>query len=131
MQCDASTSGSPTLQPGVSNRRVAIALEDASAALGDVGILHESERDVALVFWDLALPELDGRALLAMPRADYRDVGAIMMSRAITAEEIRSLYPDDEKAQFLAKPFSMADLAQALLALGPSGSTEMDSEADT
>ena len=36
-------------------------------------------------------------------------------------------YPDDEKVQFLAQPFIVAEMAKALLALGATGGTTMDS----
>ena len=41
-----------------------------------------------------------------------------MMSGGVTAEEMRGLYADDHRIEFLAKPFSMAELEEALGALG-------------
>jgi len=90
----------------------------AATAVEAIGILNEYEGNVELVVSDLSMPRLGGRTLLAVLRRDYPEIGVIMMSKGVTTEAMRGFYPDADSVQFLAKPFSIADLAAALLALG-------------
>jgi len=72
-----------------------------------------------LCFTDVSQSDADALALLAMLREGYPEIGVIMMSGAVTAEEIRGLYPDDDgRVQFLAKPFNIADLAGLYVVVG-------------
>jgi len=70
----------------------------------------EAGLDLDLVVSDVMMPGLDGPEFLQQARPMLGDAPVIFIS-GFGAEAVRSGLGDDERVHFLAKPFSLKDLA--------------------
>jgi len=87
-----------------------VAAEDGAAA---IRLLDEAETPPALVITDLVMPRVNGRQLSEAVRARHPDVPILFMSGYASDDVVRrGLMP--EKADFLQKPFTPAELVQAI-----------------
>jgi len=82
------------------------------AADGEQGLarLAEMER-VDLLISDVVMPGMDGPAMVRAARKDYPDLPVLFMS-GYAEEQLRKSI-DIEGVRFLAKPFSVSQLAEA------------------
>jgi signal transduction histidine kinase/CheY-like chemotaxis protein len=90
-----------------------VSAEDGAVA---IRLLEETAMPPALVITDLVMPWVNGRQVSDALRARYPDVPVLFMSGYASDDVVRrGLMP--EKADFLQKPFTPAELVQAISAV--------------
>lgn len=90
--------------------------EDAGRALARL----EAERDFGLLITDLAMPGMDGLALIQAARKERPDLPAVLVTGTASIGELAPLGAESGFA-VLRKPVSPAELAELLLALPAPG----------
>lgn len=88
-------------------------VHEAGTGVEALEVLAELEGRVDIVVSDVVMPEMDGPTLLTELRKDYPDMKFIFVSGYAEDAFARNL-PEDAKFGFLAKPFSLKQLATAV-----------------
>ncbi|MBC7283026.1 PAS domain-containing sensor histidine kinase [Hoeflea sp.] len=88
-------------------------VHEAGTGVEALDVLRELEGRVDIVVSDVVMPEMDGPTLLTELRKDYPDMKFIFVSGYAEDAFARNL-PADAKFGFLAKPFSLKQLATAV-----------------
>ncbi|MCY0147283.1 response regulator [Hoeflea sp. G2-23] len=88
-------------------------VHEAGTGVEALEVLQELEGRVDIVVSDVVMPEMDGPTLLTELRKDYPDMKFIFVSGYAEDAFARNL-PADAKFGFLAKPFSLKQLATAV-----------------
>ena len=88
-------------------------VHEAGTGVEALEVLQELEGKVDIVVSDVVMPEMDGPTLLTELRKDYPDMKFIFVSGYAEDAFARNL-PADAKFGFLAKPFSLKQLATAV-----------------
>ena len=83
---------------------------EAGDGIEALGVLEEAGGAVDLVVSDVVMPEMDGPSLLRQVRKDHPDIKFIFVSGYAEDAFARNL-PDGAQFGFLAKPFSLKQLA--------------------
>jgi PAS domain S-box-containing protein len=78
-----------------------------------VRMAKQHQRDLRLVLTDVVMPQMDGRSLARLLTEEIPDLSVLYMS-GYTADVISEQGVLDEGVRFLAKPFSLHDLAVAV-----------------
>ena len=73
-------------------------------------VLHEEGRDVDLLITDIVMPQMDGPTLIRKVQEFRPDIKVICIS-GYAEDKFRQRLDADESIQFLAKPFSLKQLA--------------------
>jgi signal transduction histidine kinase/CheY-like chemotaxis protein len=93
-----------------------IAAGDGREALERLAVDRARERRICLVLLDVTMPGLDGVETLGRLRAENPSLPVLLTSgHSAASTELRVRF--DEKTRFLQKPFTVADLREALDAL--------------
>jgi CheY-like chemotaxis protein len=96
-------------------------VEEAADGHEALALLRSHPSEVRLVFLDLAMPGMDGRAFLRAKRADPLIVNVPVV--VVTGDPSQRVGPAGAVQQYLTKPLSLAGLLQAArdsLGTGPS-----------
>lgn len=88
-------------------------VHEAGTGVEALEVLQELEGRVDIVVSDVVMPEMDGPTLLTELRKDYPDMKFIFVSGYAEDAFAKNL-PADAKFGFLAKPFSLKQLATAV-----------------
>ena len=88
-------------------------VHEAGTGVEALEVLQELEGKVDIVVSDVVMPEMDGPTLLTELRKDYPDMKFIFVSGYAEDAFAKNL-PADAKFGFLAKPFSLKQLATAV-----------------
>ncbi|MCZ4288706.1 cell cycle histidine kinase CckA [Hoeflea alexandrii] len=88
-------------------------VHEAGTGVEALDVLQELEGRVDIVVSDVVMPEMDGPTLLTELRKDYPDMKFIFVSGYAEDAFAKNL-PADAKFGFLAKPFSLKQLATAV-----------------
>ena len=88
-------------------------VHEAASGVEALEVLEEREGDIDLVVSDVVMPEMDGPTLLREMRAKHPDLKFIFVSGYAEDAFAKNL-PEGEKFGFLAKPFSLRELAVAV-----------------
>jgi two-component system cell cycle sensor histidine kinase/response regulator CckA len=88
-------------------------VHEAGTGVEALEVLAELEGKVDIVVSDVVMPEMDGPTLLVELRKDYPDMKFIFVSGYAEDAFARNL-PADAKFGFLAKPFSLKQLATSV-----------------
>jgi two-component system cell cycle sensor histidine kinase/response regulator CckA len=88
-------------------------VHEAGTGVEALEVLHELEGRVDIVVSDVVMPEMDGPTLLTELRKDHPDMKFIFVSGYAEDAFAKNL-PADAKFGFLAKPFSLKQLATAV-----------------
>ncbi|MBU2487747.1 MAG: response regulator, partial [Alphaproteobacteria bacterium] len=88
-------------------------VHEAGTGVEALDVLQELEGKVDIVVSDVVMPEMDGPTLLTELRKDYPDMKFIFVSGYAEDAFAKNL-PADAKFGFLAKPFSLKQLATAV-----------------
>ncbi|MCW4114414.1 PAS domain-containing protein [Aurantimonas sp. MSK8Z-1] len=88
-------------------------VHEASSGLEALELMQEIGETIDLVVSDVVMPEMDGPTLLTELRKDWPDLKFIFVSGYAEDAFAKNL-PDGIKFGFLAKPFSLRDLALAV-----------------
>ena len=88
-------------------------VHEAGTGVEALDVLQELEGKVDIVVSDVVMPEMDGPTLLTELRKDYPDMKFIFVSGYAEDAFAKNL-PDDAKFGFLAKPFSLKELATSV-----------------
>lgn len=102
------------LQEGLCQRDPSLAVLMAGNGIEALESLRS--HDVSLVVTDLKMPVMDGHGLLSAIMQHYADIPVIVMTGLGTREKERQLRADGA-AEFLAKPFSVDQLARQMAVL--------------
>ncbi|MDP2731838.1 MAG: response regulator, partial [Hoeflea sp.] len=88
-------------------------VHEAGTGVEALDVLRELDGRVDIVVSDVVMPEMDGPTLLTELRKDYPDMKFIFVSGYAEDAFARNL-PADAKFGFLAKPFSLKQLATSV-----------------
>ncbi|MCZ4272720.1 response regulator [Maritalea porphyrae] len=86
-------------------------VHEADSGVEALEVLEEIDGEIELLISDVVMPEMDGPTLLTHMRERYPDIKVIFVS-GYAEENIRKGLEDDSSVEFLAKPFSLKQLAQ-------------------
>ncbi|MGJ8527659.1 cell cycle histidine kinase CckA [Maritalea sp.] len=86
-------------------------VHEADSGVEALEVLEEIDGEVELLISDVVMPEMDGPTLLTHMRERYPEIKVIFVS-GYAEENIRKGLEDDSSVDFLAKPFSLKQLAQ-------------------
>jgi len=86
-------------------------VHEADSGVEALEVLDEIDGEVELLISDVVMPEMDGPTLLTHMRERYPEIKVIFVS-GYAEENIRKGLEDDVSVEFLAKPFSLKQLAQ-------------------
>jgi two-component system cell cycle sensor histidine kinase/response regulator CckA len=86
---------------------------EAASGVEALQVIEESEKPVDLVVSDVVMPEMDGPTLLGELRKLYPDLKVIFVS-GYAEDAFRKNLPEGEEFNFLAKPFSLKQLVEAV-----------------
>jgi two-component system cell cycle sensor histidine kinase/response regulator CckA len=76
-------------------------------------LLQDAATPVDLLITDVMMPSLDGPSLIKLARKDRPDLKVVCIS-GYTEDTLRDHIPQDDRTVFLAKPFSLKQLAQTV-----------------
>ncbi|HEX8166615.1 MAG TPA: PAS domain-containing protein [Beijerinckiaceae bacterium] len=86
---------------------------EAASGVEALAIIAERDAPVDLVVSDVVMPEMDGPTLLGELRKLYPDLKVIFVS-GYAEDAFRKNLPEGEEFNFLAKPFSLKQLVEAV-----------------
>jgi two-component system cell cycle sensor histidine kinase/response regulator CckA len=86
---------------------------EAASGVEALQIIEERQAPVDLVVSDVVMPEMDGPTLLGELRKLYPDLKVIFVS-GYAEDAFRKNLPEGEEFNFLAKPFSLKQLVEAV-----------------
>jgi len=86
-------------------------VHEADSGVEALEVLEEIDGEIELLISDVVMPEMDGPTLLTHMRERYPGIKVIFVS-GYAEENIRKGLEDDSSVEFLAKPFSLKQLAQ-------------------
>jgi len=86
-------------------------VHEADSGVEALEVLDEIDGEIELLISDVVMPEMDGPTLLTHMRERYPEIKVIFVS-GYAEENIRKGLEDDSSVEFLAKPFSLKQLAQ-------------------
>jgi two-component system cell cycle sensor histidine kinase/response regulator CckA len=86
---------------------------EAASGVEALQIIEERKAPVDLVVSDVVMPEMDGPTLLRELRKLYPDLKVIFVS-GYAEDAFKKNLPDGEEFNFLAKPFSLKQLSEAV-----------------
>lgn len=86
-------------------------VHEADSGVDALEVLEEIDGEIELLISDVVMPEMDGPTLLTHMRERYPEIKVIFVS-GYAEENIRKGLEDDSSVEFLAKPFSLKQLAQ-------------------
>lgn len=86
-------------------------VHEADSGVEALDVLEEIDGEIDLLISDVVMPEMDGPTLLTHMREQYPDIKVIFVS-GYAEESVRKDLEDDISVDFLAKPFSLKQLAQ-------------------
>ena len=86
---------------------------EAASGLEALRIIEERGAPVDLVVSDVVMPEMDGPTLLGELRKRHPALKVIFVS-GYAEDAFRKNLPDGEEFNFLAKPFSLKQLVEAV-----------------
>ena len=86
---------------------------EAASGVEALQIIQERQEPVDLVVSDVVMPEMDGPTLLGELRKRHPDLKVIFVS-GYAEDAFRKNLPEGEEFDFLAKPFTLKQLVEAV-----------------